>query len=694
MDKAHLCESLMKWLQTFDLDAPHKTLEEISDGVAMAQALTQIAPEWFGESWMSKIKTDAGNNWRLKVSNLKKIVQGIVDYYQECLNQHLTDFNRPDVGEIGEKCNPEELGRLLQLILGCAINCHRKQDYITRIMSMEESVQQVIMQSIQELDRSSMGSSATSIILGSGPETDPQLQRILGELEAATEARDQMAQRCHELDMQVTVLQEEKASVVLENLKLQDRLRQFEALEDPGTSTIHRYKETRKQLDACKEKIFRIETSRDDYRMKVEMQEKELLELHSKLEELQKMADEARHLKDEVDILRETADKAVKYEATIASYKKKLEEYGDLKRQMKILEDKNTDYMQQNMELEEELKKSGTWKPQLELYKKQIAELHQRLSEETKRADKNDFECKNMQEKLSAIQREKERLIIERDSLKETNEELKCSQFAGGSCMSGTTLLAETVSENMIPSEIRERLMRLQHENKMLRMNQRGPDDDKLSMVQALLDESTQRVNHLCMENRLANQKILELEKEVQEGGGAGLRQRLTDLQGQLHIAQGEKERRVSQLEEREVSIAEHKQKIAALEETLRRKDAEFQALEERYRKYIEKAKSVIKTLDPKQNPGSAEAAVLRSQLLEKHKLIEDLEEEKEHTRAFHEMEEKLMVAAFYKLSTVRQREALDNRLAALSSGQGQSFLARQRQATRRTTQHQHFDSR
>lgn len=44
--------------------------------------------------------------------------------------------------------------------------------------------------------------------------------------------------------------------------------------------------------------------------------------------------------------------------------------------------------------------------------------------------------------------------------------------------------------------------------------------------------------------------------------------------------------------------------------------------------------------------------------------------------------------------STVRQREALDHRLAALSSGQGQSFLARQRQATRRTTQHQHFDSR
>ncbi|XP_069694315.1 protein Hook homolog 3-like [Periplaneta americana] len=698
MDKAHLCESLMKWLQTFDLDAPHKTLEEVSDGVAMAQALTQIAPEWFGESWMSKIKTDAGNNWRLKVSNLKKILEGIVDYYQECLNQHLTDFSKPDVVKIGEKCDPDELGRLLQLILGCAINCNHKQDYITTIMAMEESVQQVIMQSIQELDRSSIGSNTTSLVMSSGPDVDPQLQRILAELEAAADARDQMAQRCHELDMQVTVLQEEKASVVLENQRLQDRLRELEVLEGPGTGTIHRYKETRKQLDALKEEMFKIETSRDDYRVKVEMQEKELLELQSKLEEIQKMADEARHLKDEVDILRETADKAVKYEATIASYKKKLEEYGDLKRQVKMLEDKNTDYMQQNMELEEELKKSGTWKPQLEMYKKQIAELHQRLNEETKRADKSDFECKKMQEKLNALQREKERLIIERDSLKETNEELKCSQLAGGNCTSGTTLLAETVSENMISPEIKEKLVRLQHENKMLRLNQRGPEDDKLSMVQALLDESTQRVNQLRMENRLANQRILELEsqvEELQEGGGVGIRQRLADLQGQLRIAQGEKERRVSQLEEREVSIAEYKQKAAALQETLKRKEVEFQSLEERYKRYIEKAKSVIKTLDPKQNPGSAEVAVLRNQLLEKHKIIEDLEEEKEHAKAFREMEEKLMASAFYKLGLIRQREAVDQRLAVISSGQGQSFLARQRQATgRRVPQHQHYDSR
>ena len=72
--------------------------------------------------------------------------------------------------------------------------------------------------------------------------------------------------------------------------------------------------------------------------------------------------------------------------------------------------------------------------------------------------------------------------------------------------------------------------------------------------------------------------------------------------------------------------ILSAEQKAETLQETLGRKEAELQALEERYKKYIEKAKSVIKSLDPKQNSGSAEVAVLRSQLLEKHKIIEDLE--------------------------------------------------------------------
>ena len=54
--------------------------------------------------------------------------------------------------------------------------------------------------------------------------------------------------------------------------------------------------------------------------------------------------------------------------------------------------------------------------------------------------------------------------------------------------------------------------------------------------------------------------------------------------------------------------------------------------MEERYKKYIEKAKSVIKTLDPKspgqggQGQSGPEVSALRSQISEKDRLIETLE--------------------------------------------------------------------
>ena len=45
--------------------------------------------------------------------------------------------------------NKEHIGRLLQLILGVAINCSEQAEYIQRIMEMEEEVQRVVMMAIQ-----------------------------------------------------------------------------------------------------------------------------------------------------------------------------------------------------------------------------------------------------------------------------------------------------------------------------------------------------------------------------------------------------------------------------------------------------------------------------------------------------------------------------------------------------------------
>lgn len=49
---------------------------------------------------------------------------------------------------------------------------------------------------------------------------------------------------------------------------------------------------------------FRLEAAKDDYRIRCEELEKELLDVKSQNEELTALADEAQTLKDEMDVLR------------------------------------------------------------------------------------------------------------------------------------------------------------------------------------------------------------------------------------------------------------------------------------------------------------------------------------------------------------------------------------------------------
>lgn len=79
-------------------------------------------------------------------------------------------------------------------------------DYITNIRSMDENSQTVIMQSIQDLERI-QGNTQNSITTSLGIEIDQQeqIRELIDELEVVTQSRDQMTQRCLELDSQVII---------------------------------------------------------------------------------------------------------------------------------------------------------------------------------------------------------------------------------------------------------------------------------------------------------------------------------------------------------------------------------------------------------------------------------------------------------------------------------------------------------
>nr|XP_021390475.1 protein Hook homolog 3 isoform X5 [Lonchura striata domestica] len=685
LERAELGESLLTWIQTFNVEAPCQTVEDLTSGVVMAQVLQKIDPAYFDENWLNRIKTEVGDNWRLKVSNLKKILKGILDYNHEILGQQINDFTLPDVNLIGEHADAAELGRMLQLILGCAVNCEQKQEYIQTIMMMEESVQHVVMTAIQELM-----SKESPVSVGNDAyiDLDRQLKKTTEELNEALATKEEIAQRCHELDMQVAALQEEKSSLLAENQILMERLNQSDSIEDPNSPAGRRHLQLQTQLEQLQEETFRLEAAKDDYRIRCEELEKEIAELRQQTEELTTLAEEAQSLKDEIDVLRHSSDKVAKLESQVESYKKKLEDLGDLRRQVKLLEEKNTMYMQNTVSLEEELRKANAARSQLETYKRQ-------------------------------------RLRTERDSLKETIEELRCVQAQEGQ-LTTTGLMplgrqepSDSLAAEIITPEIKEKLIRLQHENKMLKLNQEGSDNEKIALLQSLLDDANLRKNELETENRLVNQRLLEVQSQVEElqkslqdqGSKAEdflllaavllytnvisvswhglllkaisvlLKKKLEEHLEKLHEANNELQKKRAIIEDLEPRCNNSSLKIEELQEALRKKEEEMKQMEERYKKYLEKAKSVIRTLDPKQNQGAApEIQALKNQLQERDRMLHSLEKEYEKTKSQREMEEKFIVSAWYNMGMTLHKKAAEDRLA--STGSGQSFLARQRQAT------------
>ncbi|XP_074612019.1 protein Hook homolog 3-like [Acropora palmata] len=698
MDEELMCESLMKWVNTFEgIKAPHRTINELTDGVALCECLAEIAPDWFDDEWISKIRQDTGDNRRLKVNNLKKLLKGVIDYYTEVLTMDITGFSMPDVNAIVENQNISELGRLLQLVLGCAVNCEDKQEYIQVIMSMEESVQHVVMMAIQELLTIKDGG-----VSGRDPEMYKELEmehkRTLEQLSSLAAEKEELSQRCHELDEQLSFIKEHEGSLQLENERLREKLNHQDSGErdDEISFSNQKLQQLHHQVEILKEENFTIETSRDEYKIKCDQMDREVLHLNERIEQLQSLAEESQMLKDEMDVLRHSQEKVIKYESTIELYKKKLEELSDMRKQMKALEEKNVTYMKETMNLQEDLRKANALKTQVDTYKKQVHQLQIQVSDLQRRADKAEFEARKSKEKLTNLDGENERLRQERMKLREENEELQLAQVAGSPMRQltpGTPPSDDFDIGSALSPEVKERILRLEHENKKLKEQKLGEQEDQNQLLQSLLSDANERKDQLEKENRELNQKLMEAESELddfrsqksadQMEKGSELDKKYTDHLDKLKVANDELQKKKAYIDSLEPKVNSSAEKVTELEELLNKKDHEMKVMEDRYKKYLEKAKSVIKTLDPRQSQASQpEVQLLKSQVQEKDKIIEHLERDHEKMKITREREEKLIVSAWYEMGMQLNRKAAEERLSGNSGGM--SFLARQRQASSR----------
>uniref|UniRef100_A0A7N8YE19 Hook microtubule tethering protein 2 n=1 Tax=Mastacembelus armatus TaxID=205130 RepID=A0A7N8YE19_9TELE len=654
----------------------------------LCSALINRDPSWFNETWLGRIKEESEANWRLKVSNLKKILKSMLEYYHDVLGHQVSDEHLPDVNLIGEMRDVTELGKLVQLVLGCAVSCEKKQEQIQQIMTLEESVQHVVMTAIQEL-------------LSKEPSSEPASPETYGDfdyqsrkyyfLSEEVDVKEDLSQRCRELEHQLSLALEEKSSLQAETRALKEKLSRCDSV-DASTTAITGKKLLllQSQMEQLQEENYRLESSRDDLCVRGEILEREVAELQQRNEDLTSLAHEAQALKDEMDILRHSSDRVNQLEALVDTYKRKLEDLGDLRRQVRLLEERNTVYMQRTCELEEELRRANAVRSQLDTYKRQAHELHTKHSAEAMKAEKWQFEYKNLHDKYDALMKEKE------VSLTSIGQISRSTSSVLHSLLLLLYLLSPLSSSPLSPPPNRETVVRLQSENKMLCV-QEETYRQKLVEVQAELEEAQRSNNALETQNRLNLQQISELRSQVEElqkalqeqdsrtedVSSSLLKKKLEEHLEKLHEAHSDLQRKREVIDDLEPKVDSNMaKKIDELQEILRKKDEDMKQMEDRYKRYMEKARTVIKTLDHKQQPVTVtpEIQALKNQLTEKERKIQHLEHDYEKSRARHDQEEKLIISAWYNMGMALHQKVSGERLGA--PNQAMSFLAQQRQST------------
>lgn len=659
-----LYSSLLKWLESCLELAGTVTFNpaNVSDGNSLADCLVQLAPDFFTPSWRSRIITETGGNWKLKLNNLKKIHRSVQDYYDSVLHISLNKFKMPDLTLIAEIGNKEDTARLIQLVLGIAINCVQKDTYIQAIMGMQQDVQHVVMGAIQDLISLQTPSMVTSEDYKALEEEHKQGLVGLEKLRKEVEVHQQDK---HELTNSLKNAREELSNLNVETETLRGELKAARSVSGSGDG---KSLQLQRLLDVSKTEKLKLETERDDFKHKCAELENQLQDVLERNRALTQENEEIPILRDSVEEMKYLESKVRNYESVISQYKAKVEDAQEVRRQLKAVEDRNLMYMQQNMDLEEELRRQGGLKKQLENQRQKVQEVEAALVQEKLRCLEAAQEAEEKSQMVENLQLELLQVKQDRDNLSQqvpgTPLAGEFGMFSGskGRPMESPTSFSEPdggsggggggvggmggLMEAFTP-EMREKMVKLEKENQIL---QRRVDAAESASQEAVVS----------VEGGVAKAPGTEVVERVQKEGL-------------------EWKRRAKEAEQ---ALKKYVAEVTTLEEVRKAKDLEI----EKYKKYLNKAKKIIENIgEAKSQAGggaggadSLELQNLKTLLKEKDKQIEQLEREYHQGQASWEREERLVVSAWHELGLLMHRKFSQDRLL---TKQKPSFLAQQRQS-------------
>ncbi|XP_064565788.1 girdin isoform X17 [Zonotrichia leucophrys gambelii] len=498
---------LVTWVKTFGpLAGGNGTnLEEyvaLVDGVYLNEVMLQINPKSANQRINKKVNNDAS----LRIQNLSILVKQIKTYYQETLQQ-LIMMSLPNVLIIGK--NPfsepgtEEVKKLLLLLLGCAVQCQKKEEFIERIQSLDFDTRAAVAAHIQEVTHNQenvFDLQWMDVIVLTQEYVEPLLKNMALHLKRLIDERD------------------EHSETIIELSEERDCLRflpHASAAQSPCGSPGMKRTESRQHLSVeladAKAKIRRLRQELEekteqllDCKQELEQMEAELKRLQQENMSLLSDARSARVYRDELDALREKAIRVDKLESEVGRYKERLHDIEFYKARVEELKEDNQVLLETKTMLEDQLEGTRARSDKLHELEKENLQLKAKL---------HDMEMERDMDRKKIEELMEENMTLEMAQKQSMDESLHLGWELEQ--INRTTELSE-VPQKSLGHEVNEltssRLLKLEMENQSLLKTV-----EELQSAVGSVEGSSSRMLKMEKENQRLSKKLEELENEISQ---------------------------------------------------------------------------------------------------------------------------------------------------------------------------------
>ncbi|XP_032208053.1 girdin isoform X7 [Mustela erminea] len=497
---------LVTWVKTFGpLAAGNGTnLDEyvaLVDGVFLNQVMLQINPKSESQRVNKKVNNDAS----LRIHNLSILVRQIKFYYQETLQQ-LIMMSLPNVLIIGK--NPfseqgtEEVKKLLLLLLGCAVQCQKKEEFIERIQSLDFDTKAAVAAHIQEVTHNQenvFDLQWMEVTDMSQEEIEPLLKNMALHLKRLIDERDEHSETIIELS-------EERDG--LHFLPHASSTAQSPC-GSPGMKRTESRQHLSVELADAKAKIRRLRQELEekteqllDCKQELEQMETELKRLQQENMNLLSDARSARMYRDELDALREKAIRVDKLESEVSRYKERLHDIEFYKARVEELKEDNQVLLETKTMLEDQLEGTRARSDKLHELEKENLQLKAKL---------HDMEMERDMDRKKIEELMEENMTLEMAQKQSMDESLHLGWELEQ--ISRTSELSEAPQKSL-GHEVNEltssRLLKLEMENQSLTKTV-----EELRSTMDSAEGNTSKILKIEKENQRLSKKVEILENEI-----------------------------------------------------------------------------------------------------------------------------------------------------------------------------------